>query len=190
MRQFPSCKTWWKSRIRCWDDVLAIHSTEMPLGWNWWKDLHSSENANLLPDMFWHQQCNYILFVCLSCLTTVLVLWSHVKTEETIIKFLSFTPVKCAFLWHAQWAGKVVNLQSVNLECALPAAIWGFSGNCPRFLKVFTSRVTILTFLLLLKCLCVRASSTFCTGPGHLRWEAQSTLTVQFAMHKNENCKH
>ena len=119
------------------------------------------------------------------------------------MQFLLLTPVRHASLCHAQWAEKVVKLESVNLEfvficfsigqtvkvnleCAEPArCVWLLRKLAPILQSVHTDRCvrppTILTVLLLLKCLCVRASSTFSPVPGHLRWEAQSALTVQFA---------
>ena len=102
--------------------------------------------------------------------------------EDMFQKFLETDQLSCSFavkrefLWRGQWAEKLVYLQSVKSACAfLPSC--GFSGNCPRFFKVFTGRETILTFLLLLKCLCVRAKTTFsrkfpdtCGGKQNLLW--------------------
>ena len=99
------------------------------------------------------------------------------------MQFLLLTPVRHASLCHAQWAEKVVKLESVNLEfvficyfigqtvkvnleCAEPArCVWLLRKLAPILQSVHTDRCvrppTILTVLLLLKCLCVRARSTF-----------------------------
>ena len=144
----------------------------------WWWENAINWNATCLPVMKTFARIAWKMQTCCQICSTM---YGNVD-EDMFQKFLetdqfscSF-PVKREFLWRAQWAEKLVYLQSVKSACAfLPSC--GFSGNCPRFFKVFTGRETILTFLLLLKCLCVRAKTTFsrkfpdtCGGKQNLLW--------------------